>query len=104
MMNLLDNAAQHSPDSCEIQMIIDRSADRMCRVRITDLGSGIPKEILPRIFEPFFSTRKGGTGLGMGIVKHIVEAHQGTVSIENTDPPPGCTVEIRLPCAVEESP
>ncbi len=98
MMNLLDNAAQHSPDGSEIQMIVDRSLDGMCRVRITDRGAGIPKENIHRIFEPFFSMRKGGTGLGMSIVKHLVEAHQGMVSIENNDPPPGCTVEIRLPC------
>jgi signal transduction histidine kinase len=104
MVNLLDNAAQHSPDGSEIQMIIDRSADGMCRVRITDRGSGIPKENLQRIFEPFFSMRKGGTGLGMSIVKHIVDAHQGMVSIENNAPPLGCTVEIRLPCAGEENP
>ncbi len=104
MMNLLDNAAQNSEEGSEIQMIIDRSADGRCRVRITDLGFGIPKEVLPRIFEPFFSMRKGGTGLGMGIVKHIVETHQGMVTIENNDPPPGCTVEIQLPCALEENP
>ena len=58
-------------------------------------------EHLARVFEPFFTTRKHGTGLGLSLVKHIVEAHQGTVAIGNNVPPPGCTAEVCLPVARE---
>jgi signal transduction histidine kinase len=101
-LNLLDNAAQHSPEGSEIQVVICEPEGRVCRTQVIDRGSGIPPEILSRIFEPFFSTRRGGTGLGMSIVKHIVEVHGGTITIVNNDPPPGCTVEVRLPIGDEE--
>jgi PAS domain S-box-containing protein len=101
-INILDNAAQHSPEGSEIQIVICECEVRVCRTQVIDRGSGIPPEILSRIFEPFFSTRQGGTGLGMSIVKHIVEAHGGTITIMNNDPPPGCTVEIRLPIDDED--
>jgi PAS domain S-box-containing protein len=101
-LNLLDNAAQHSPEGSEIQVMICEPEGRVCRIQVIDRGSGITPEILPHIFEPFFTTRRGGTGLGMSIVKHIIEAHGGTITIVNNDPPPGCTVEVRLPIDDEE--
>jgi PAS domain S-box-containing protein len=101
-VNLLDNAAQHSPEDTAIQLIIHAPVGEMCRIAIVDRGAGIPQDMLARVFEPFFSTRRGGTGLGMSIVKHIVEAHGGTVTIANNAPPPGCTVEIGLPLVERE--
>jgi PAS domain S-box-containing protein len=95
--NLLDNAAKHSPEGSEIQLIIKKPDGNMCDVQIIDRGSGVPEQILPRIFDPFFTTRRGGTGLGLSIVKHIVEIHGGSVEIFNNEPPPGCTVEVSLP-------
>jgi signal transduction histidine kinase len=53
------------------------------------------------VFKPFFTTRKHGTGLGLALVKNIVHAHRGDVALWNNDPPPGCTVEVRLPVARE---
>jgi PAS domain S-box-containing protein len=96
-LNLLDNAAHHSPGGSEIQLVIEPVNSNMCKVRVIDQGSGVPEEILPRIFEPFFSTRRGGTGLGLSIVKYVVETHGGNIVIFNNAPPPGCTVEVRLP-------
>ena len=71
--------------------------DSFVAVRVIDKGKGIPPELVDRVFEPFFTTRKGGTGLGMSIVKHIVEMHQGLILLSNNAPPPGLTVEVRLP-------
>jgi two-component system NtrC family sensor kinase len=102
-LNLLDNAAQHSADGSSIQIVIHEPAGGLCSVEVVDSGSGIPDEILPRLFEPFFSTRRGGTGLGMSIVKHIVEAHGGTVSAGHTLPPPGCTIKVQLPLWSEKA-
>jgi PAS domain S-box-containing protein len=97
LVNLLDNAAQHSPQGAEIRIVIDEPVDNRVRLRVQDHGSGISSEKSEQLFEPFFTTRKSGTGLGLSIVKHIVEIHGGTVSIRNNDSTPGCSVEIIIP-------
>lgn len=96
-INLLENAAHHSPEGSEIHLVIERPNDEWCKVQVVDRGSGVPEEILPRIFEPFFSTRRGGTGLGLSIVKYVVENHGGTVMGYNNKDAPGCTFEVKLP-------
>lgn len=104
IINLLDNAAQHSSDSAEIVLTLTSSADgRMSCLRVTDSGSGIPADRLGRVFEPFFSNRKGGTGLGLALVRHFVEGMGGSVAIWNNVDDSGCTAEICIPVAVEEA-
>jgi signal transduction histidine kinase len=53
-------------------------------VRITDTGTGIPQEILPKIFDSFFTSREDGTGLGLAIVKRILRDHRGDIAVEST--------------------
>jgi signal transduction histidine kinase len=53
------------------------------QVNIADTGRGIPEENLELVFTPFFSTKHGGTGLGLPITSHIIKEHQGTVSLES---------------------
>lgn len=98
-INLLDNAAQHSPEGEEIIIEILVPTKKNIQIRVIDRGTGIKPENLPHVFEPFFSKRHTGTGLGLSIVKNIVENHSGTVKIKNNDPPPGCTFEFCLPLA-----
>lgn len=100
-VNLIDNAAQHSSETDEILLSILPSGQEAVHVQVLDRGSGLPAENVSWAFEPFFSTRKHGTGLGLSLVKHIVEAHEGEVELWNNEPPPGCTVEVRLPVAKE---
>ncbi|HAM53432.1 MAG TPA: hypothetical protein DCP92_23080 [Nitrospiraceae bacterium] len=102
-LNLLDNAAQHSPEGSEIRVIIHEPAEKMVEVHIVDQGSGIPEELLSRVFEPFFSTRRGGSGLGLSIIRNIIESHGGSLVIRNNAPLPGCTAGVSLPLAEEES-
>ena len=95
-MNLLENASQHSPAGTEISIILARAGNE-CNIQVVDRGNGVKPEYMDFYFEPFFTTRKKGTGLGLAIVKHIVDVHGGTISIRNSEPSPGCTVEIVIP-------
>ncbi|MBD3239382.1 MAG: PAS domain S-box protein, partial [Chitinivibrionales bacterium] len=83
LINLLDNAAAHSPNGDEIVLSVLQSEDGLVRLQVVDRGSGVPPEDLPKIFDPFFTTRKEGTGLGRSLVKHIVEVHRGEVTLWN---------------------
>ena len=87
--NLFDNALRHTPRGGRLRVTADR-VDGGIAVAVSDTGSGIPGEHLPRIFERFYrvdpgrSRAQGGTGLGLAIVKHLVEAHGGRVTAEST--------------------
>jgi signal transduction histidine kinase len=100
-INLIENAAQHSPENGEVLLSILPPVKDAIRVQVIDQGCGMPPENLSRVFEPFFTARKHGTGLGLSLVKQIVGTHRGEVSIWNNDPPPGCTAEVCLPIARE---
>jgi len=85
LVNLLENARLAGEDGTRI-VISARSADEPGHVllTVTDDGAGIPEDVLPRIFEPQFSTRSKGTGLGLAIVQRVVRAWGGSVSVEST--------------------
>jgi PAS domain S-box-containing protein len=97
LVNLLDNAGRFSPEGSEIRVSILRPEHGMHRIRVIDGGPGISPEHLPRVFNAFFTTRAGGTGLGLPIIKRIIESHGGEVRLWNNNPHPGLTVEVRLP-------
>ncbi|MFP4418177.1 MAG: ATP-binding protein [Fibrobacterota bacterium] len=100
--NILDNAAQHSPEKSEIQIHLDSDSNQhVCT--IVDRGSGLSEEAIEHLFEPFYTSRRNGTGLGLGIVKNIVESHGGTIDLRNNTDGPGCIVEIRLPHHIESA-
>ncbi|MDR1351342.1 MAG: PAS domain-containing sensor histidine kinase, partial [Zoogloeaceae bacterium] len=73
------------------------------RLQISDNGEGFPVEMLARVFEPYITTKPRGTGLGLPIVKKIVEEHQGDINIQNTETGGAC-IRIRLPVATQETP
>ncbi len=94
LINLLTNAIEASPEGQPVR-IVHRRLGKDLVVDVSDNGPGIPCEIRKDIFLPFFTTRKGGTGLGLPIVKKLIEAHKGGVEILNT--PCGTTFRLRLP-------
>ena len=95
IINLLKNAAESSKSGSPITLRI--SADeRSLSIHISDQGCGIGEASLSKIFEPFHTTKSYGTGLGLPIVKRIVEAHGGRLSIISREGA-GTTVQILLP-------
>lgn len=95
VINLLKNAAESSSAGMPILLKISSLEDLLC-FSVIDQGCGISEEDLPHLFEPFHTTKPYGTGLGLPIVKKIVEAHNGTISIDSV-PENGTTVTILLP-------
>ena len=94
-LNLFINAMQAMPDGGRIGVVL-RAEGGQVRVEIEDAGPGIPADLSDKIWDPFFTTKDKGTGLGLGIVKNIVEAHAGTIRIANREPQ-GARVMIDLP-------
>ena len=85
LQNLIHNALIAKPNGARIVFSAQRDdlkPDCM-RLTVTDNGPGIPKDKLDHIFEPFFTTRSQGTGLGLAVVKTVVQSHQGEVSVSN---------------------
>jgi len=86
--NLVTNAVQHSSKGGVVSVICEparRDGEPFVRCVVEDRGPGLAPENLARVFEPFFTRRKGGTGLGLSIVRRLVEAHAGRVSAENRE-------------------
>ncbi|MDB4537775.1 HAMP domain-containing histidine kinase [Akkermansiaceae bacterium] len=95
MHNLIRNASEACPGTLgEISLSSERQGEQIL-LSVSDNGSGIPKEHQARIFEPFFSKKKGGTGLGLSICRNIIEAHQGTLTF-TTNSQSGTTFTITL--------
>ena len=95
--NVIKNAQEASPPDSPISISSEYMAEDVTEcveLTIQDHGSGIPTELLDRIFEPYVTTKTKGTGLGLAIVKKIIEEHHGMVWIENKG---GVCVTIRLP-------
>ena len=80
LLNLLENARLAGATVVEVH--VDRAEDTVC-VSVKDNGAGIPAEVLPRIFEPHFSTRTSGSGLGLAISRRLIESWGGTVKVES---------------------
>src|SRR5262249_382282 len=95
--NILQNAVQHSPQIQNAVEVGVTESNNEVIVSVKDCGAGISPENMPHLFEPFFTTRKGGVGLGLIIAKQIVEAHKGNIRAYNNSPAPGCTFEISFP-------
>jgi two-component system sensor histidine kinase HydH len=72
------------------------AGDNTVTIVFEDEGEGIPEAIMEKIWDPFFTTKAKGTGLGLGIVKNIIESHEGSVRIGNK-PVTGTSVKVILP-------
>ena len=89
------NAVQAMPNGGRIRIVLQADAARI-RVDIEDEGPGIPEDLQEKIWDPFFTTKEKGSGLGLGIVRNIIEAHGGGIRIENRETG-GARVTVELP-------
>jgi PAS domain S-box-containing protein len=95
LFNLTKNAAEAMPGGGVLRIAVG-ATDRLVRVSVRDTGSGITPEQMSRIFEPYYTTKTGGSGLGMMIVQRIVRDHGGEIEI-HSEPDRGTTVTVFLP-------
>jgi len=100
--NLLTNAVKYTPKEGTINVSVRRTSSHV-QITVTDSGEGIDANFLPHVFEPFRQAenpktrRHGGLGLGLSIVRYIVEAHGGTISAESEGRGEGATFTVTLP-------
>ncbi|MDY7231391.1 MASE1 domain-containing protein [Hyalangium rubrum] len=106
LTNLFTNALQAMPEAgtltVKLSAEVYAGAGRL-QLSISDTGPGMLPEVQARIFEPFFTTRATGTGLGLPIVRRIIESHQGTVQVHSARDQ-GTTFTLSLPCAAPSRP
>jgi signal transduction histidine kinase/CheY-like chemotaxis protein len=101
--NLLSNAIKFTPEGGRIQIRLARAGDSHAEIVVSDTGTGIAPDFLPFVFDRFRQAdagsrrRYGGLGLGLAIVRHIVELHGGTVGVESAGEGQGATFRVRLP-------
>ncbi len=107
LLNLLLNAIQAMPPEC----CKDRGAELLVRtlvskgqaiLYVSDTGVGISPEHLPHIFDAYFTTKKGGTGLGLPTTRRIIEEHHGTIAVQS-EPNRGTSFRIELPLVVDST-
>jgi two-component system phosphate regulon sensor histidine kinase PhoR len=104
--NLIENALKYGGIGKRVDVTLTRVAERTARISVRDYGPGIAAEHLPRLTERFYrvdvleSRAQGGTGLGLALVKHILNRHRGRLTIESA-PGQGATFTVELPEVVD---
>lgn len=95
LINLIQNAADAMPAGGQLR-ITTQPANGHLELAVSDTGGGIPKELLPKIFDPFVTTKEGGNGLGLAMVYSILRANRGSIRAQN-NPEHGTTFTVQLP-------
>ncbi|MCX5759397.1 MAG: ATP-binding protein [Candidatus Hydrogenedentes bacterium] len=95
ILNVLINAMDACPQGGRVRLF-SRVMEKHCEVEVRDDGAGIPKEVVERVFDPYFTTKATGTGLGLSITRGIVEEHGGTIALSSL-PEQGCQVVMTFP-------
>lgn len=97
LMNVLLNARQAMENGGKLTVTAEAANDgRWLEILVADTGRGIPAELLPQVFYPYFTTREGGIGIGLAISHKIIMEHKGTIDM-HSEPGQGTRVHIRLP-------
>ena len=100
VLNLIRNAIEAMPDGGRLTLATKRDGDAV-ELQIADTGIGMTADQQHQLFKPFFSTKTGGTGLGLPLTQQIVVEHGGSITCQS-DPAQGTTFRIRLPLPQEK--
>lgn len=113
--NLVINAMQAMPEGGDIvisaknivadtsHVIVENNQGRFVWISIKDTGTGIPRDVIGNIFDPFFSTKKTGHGLGLATVHSIIQHHNGWIDVES-EPGKGTTFNLFIPASIQKKP
>ena len=96
LLNLLLNAVQACGRGATVTLDVGRGSGDAARIRVVDQGCGMTAEVMDRIRKPYFTTKEGGSGLGVAVARGLVEQHGGVLTFES-QPKQGTTVTIELP-------
>jgi len=96
LANLVENSIEAMQDRLKILTITSRISDGRMEIQVSDTGTGIPKDKIKNIFDPFFTSKTRGPGVGLTFTLKIIQEHRGTISAES-EPGKGTTFTIRLP-------
>jgi two-component system sensor histidine kinase HydH len=97
LLNLVKNAFEAMDSGGQI-VLASGAEDNQVWFSVKDTGGGMPPDVLEKIFNPFFTTKKKGTGLGLAVIHKIVADHHGSVSVQSL-PDQGTTFQVKLPVA-----
>lgn len=95
-INFIKNSIESMPEGGKVTIGIHSDSNQEILIRLVDQGCGIPKEILSKLGQPFYTTKEKGTGLGFMVSKQIIENHSGKIHVES-EVNKGTTIEVRLP-------
>ncbi|MCK4965114.1 MAG: hypothetical protein KAS54_08520, partial [Dehalococcoidia bacterium] len=101
-INIILNAIQAMPEGGQLVIKSEVPGPKWVDISFTDTGVGIPKENMRKLFEPLFTTKAKGIGLGLAITKNVLEEHGGTIKVQS-EVGKGSTFTVRLPTGMEES-
>ena len=99
LVNIITNATQSMSEGGKLTIAV-REKGKFLEVEIADTGCGIPEEAVGKIFDPLFTTRAKGIGLGLAVCKTIIDRHEGFIEVES-QVRKGTTFNIRLPLKAE---
>jgi nitrogen fixation/metabolism regulation signal transduction histidine kinase len=100
LINLVSNAFEAMPDGGALECDVSPKGGEL-HVHVRDTGVGIPDDVRPHLFEPYFTTRSTGTGLGLAIARRVIEELDGTIALVPNEDGPGTLARIVLPLAPE---
>ncbi|WP_429472476.1 ATP-binding protein [Neobacillus sp. B4I6] len=101
MLNLTKNSLQAMPYGGKFSITLDKQLDN-CLITVTDNGVGMQKDQISQAFNPFYTLKKDGSGLGLTVCKRIIDSYGGKISIKS-NPNEGTQVVITLPLVIDEN-
>jgi len=100
LLNIFLNALAAMPGGGRLSILLNRR-EEFVEIEVSDTGEGIRQENLPRIYDPYFTSKPAGTGLGLAVAQKIMDAHGGAIEVESSEGT-GTRVSLRFPLMEKE--